>query len=116
MRELVTLIISKLVMRGLVIIIGFVVLILGITFTIKYNLPTYQKPVEILVEKPHLDSQSASIPKTIKSKSIKVESESCSNIYIEEIDSCQYIVYKNSYGDHVIHKGNCKYCIKRNNL
>lgn len=39
---------------------------------------------------------------------------------IQEIDSCQYIVYDYGVFDQrvyaITHKGNCKYCIERNKL
>lgn len=38
-----------------------------------------------------------------------------SNIEIIEIDSCEYIDIRTGSGTCVIHKGNCKFCIKRNN-
>ena len=29
------------------------------------------------------------------------------------IDSCEYIIYSNGYGQHYTHKGNCRFCAER---
>ena len=29
------------------------------------------------------------------------------------IDSCEYIIYSNGYGQHYAHKGNCRFCAER---
>ena len=33
-----------------------------------------------------------------------------------EVDSCEYIIGNSGYKGYMAHKGNCKYCAKRNEL
>lgn len=42
------------------------------------------------------------------------ESYNTDGYSITIIDSCEYIINSNAYGDVVVHKGNCKFCMERN--
>lgn len=50
----------------------------------------------------------------------KTKSRSYGDFTIKDIDSCEYIEYDQGFGDqHVYsltHKGNCKFCVKRNKI
>lgn len=35
------------------------------------------------------------------------------NLWIEVIDSCEYVIYKSNAAGGVTHHGNCKYCRER---
>lgn len=56
----------------------------------------------------------ADTPNNNSDKSFKKKFNAGDELFVMEIDSCEYVVYDGYRAGNVIHKENCKYCLKRN--